>query len=475
MNERIWRGQWWLPSKEDRAVGGDLRLAADEFELTLDGELPVDKVALRGASGAITDLFKLTTEPVILGETRTGERLTLLDCEGVVAQIPGGRARVTSWSPKSALLGDHFLTAPGAVFSRVDCEFDYLADWTGQHHVPHSFIHDEETGEFGVAMQGERRVLAKGSIDGAEVELAMVPSWVVGTKGEINMHASFNYTLQDPIDSSLVLDKWVIPTRDLVSFATMRPNKILRTILHYRRDDQDARVELLLQLVDLERPNRDERELLSEDMLFDLKGMPEDFETTLKRWLVLHERYRAVFLLMLGVGYAPFIFDDQAFLAVAQATEVFHRIAVGGTPLSKEEHARRVEAIAQAVADETISKWAMEILEKSNYLKLRERLEALVNELGELGQQIVGGDVPTFVKRVKVTRDYLTHREVKRSSVLEDFPRYWHTRALLWILRAWILNQLGFSKEETDQRISMNLRFKSFQRNFAKDGLEPNP
>lgn len=112
--------------------------------------------------------------------------------------------------------------------------------------------------------------------------------------------------------------------------------------------------------------------------------------------------------------------------------------------------------------------WARPILQEANFLRLAERLEDLLARLGELGQQISGGDEGLFVKRVKDTRNYLTHRDRHKDTVLEGSDRYWHGQAVLWILRALLLQELGLSVDQIAGILKENTSFQWFEESIRQ-------
>jgi hypothetical protein len=465
MSVREWKGRWWLPSSPGVTVGGDLRLADDEFALSLDGQLPYEAPSIP-ASGVITEFFKPVHERVILGESRAGEKFTLLDSDGLLSTIPGGTARVSDWRPAVALLGAHLELEDDLVFSAMECEFDYLLDWLGRARLDYSFTIEQETGRASeVNVRGERQLLGTSRLEGAGIELAVVPRWhVAGRRAEIELHASLSFQLDSALDWRGVFQRWVRPTRDLISFATLRPNQIERVRLR-SHGKNDQWVEALLWLVDLDRPHREERTLIPQEMLFAAEEMPAGIEGGFGRWFELHAKHDSVFTLMLGVEYSPFIYDDQRFLAYAQAAEILHRVALGGAPLTKEEHRRRCEAVVASVADAGLREWAEVALKESNWYRLRDRLSELIQGLEPLGSEIVG-DPDVFIRRVVQTRNYLTHRDKKPATVLDDVERYWHGQALAWLLRAWLLREFGFAQSDVDRVVRGSLRFGAFRRNF---------
>lgn len=245
----------------------------------------------------------------------------------------------------------------------------------------------------------------------------------------------------------------------------MRPNRILSVQL--RAKGSKNWTTLLLRLIDLERPARSEKALVPPELLFGVKDLPGGFERGLQRWFRTRERLDAAFTLFLGAGYAPFIDTDQVFMAFAQAAEVLHRIAVGGTPLPKAEHRRRVKLATAAIADADLREWAGSVLGASNYLHLSDRLSEVVAGLGELKGPLTNNDPERFVRRVVKTRNYLTHRDLQHDEVLDLVGQHWYGQALGWMVRTWLLDELGLGKKAARRRVAGNLQYRAIVRNLA--------
>jgi hypothetical protein len=464
--EQKWSGQWWLPGDEGNALAGELVLSTSELVLTLTGGFHVPQPG-PSPMGAPSGLFRALQEPVVLGQSRGDERITLLDCEGVVPQIPAPM-RESSWRPRAALIGGHFEHRGQFAFTGVRAQFDYLFDWAGGR-LSRSYQLEQEGHRFTRAeFDLKSEVIGKTDIEGAGVELQVSRQWRIGDrKAEVELLPFFQVDLAIPTGWQQIMRTWVRPLRDLVSFATLRGARIEDILLRSSVDDA-AYVHLVLQWIDLGREARTERNLIPQDMLFTARTYPDGFEAGLPRWFEVHRKNSSVMDLVFGVDYAPFVYDEQRFLALVQAAEIFHRTSFGGSRLPSDEHRRRVEAVIGAMNSPDLVEWARPILQEANFLRLAERLEDLLARLGELGQQISGGDEGLFVKRVKDTRNYLTHRDRHKDTVLEGSDRYWHGQAVLWILRALLLQDLGLSVDQIASILKENTSFQWFEESIRQ-------
>jgi hypothetical protein len=462
--DQQWSGRWWLPGREADSVSGDVMLSRDEFVLSLSGMLDVPRPGTSGG-GVITSFFRPVQQSVILGESRSGERLTLLDCDGVVPEIPASM-RESAWHPSAALIGGHLERRADAVFTGVRTQFDYLLDWTGGSLSRSYGLEKERTRFTRVEFDLQSEVIGRTNVDEAGVELRVPRQWRIDNrKAEIELWPTFQVDFPTPIGWQEVMRTWVRPLRDLVSFATLRGTRIEDVFLA-ARTLEDTWLRLVVRWLDLGRGARTERQLIPHDMLFTARGFPQGFEEGLPRWFELHRQHSSVMDLMFGVDYAPFMYDEERFLALAQAAEIFHRTFIGGSRLPTEEHRRRVDAVVSLLHEEDLAQWARPILQEGNHLRLAERLHGLVGQLDELGHEISGDDEELFVRRIKDTRNYLTHRDRRRDTVLEGAERYWHGQAVLWVLRALLLQELGFSGDETARTLRDTPRFQSFTRSI---------
>lgn len=297
------------------------------------------------------------------------------------------------------------------------------------------------------------------------------PSAEIGNYVRFRVEPAGSFSWQD------AMDRWVRPLRDLVSFATLRP----ATLNHIRlrrgdeADDPGRLVELLLRLTDLRRPEEDERprRLFSHDLLFNVQELPGGFERGVERWFGLHSKYSSVIGLLLSVYYAPFICEEQRFLALAQAAEVYHGLAIGGTPLPKEAHDQRVTDVVSQIRDSSLREWAEQSLRDSNWYRLRGRLEQLLAAAGDIGNEIADPDPDLFLRRTVKTRNYLTHHGERHPLVIDRAAvLFWHGEALAWLVRSLLLRDLGFSQDEMAERIRRTPRFQGFKKGL-KDSMNP--
>lgn len=461
------RGTWWLPEDDTRRVSGELRLSSEEFSLVLEGTLLDGPEPVSGMTFGSS--LESVSRPIVLGRTGAWERITLLDCEGQVPVLPGV-VRATTWIPTAALQGIHLETVDQAAFDIIQLQHEHLHEWAGGGGIEHTIATEEGSSHVRrVELAAERAVLASFDVEGARVRLISSPALSTSDlEANLAMDTVWRVESQAALSWREVFNRWVVPLRDLVSLAALRPADIDRIRVHVAARDESAWGTLVLRLLELDRVKHRKKRLIAPEMLFTSARLPNGLERGVARWLTLRNRYSTVIAFLLGVDSAPFMFDDQKFLSLAQAAEILHVIRVGGTPLPKPEHRKRVQGAVGGITDRKVASWAREILGGSNWYTLRDRLGQLIDAAGDLGQALVGGQGDSFVGRIVDTRNYLTHRVERRSEVLEGERRYWHWQALAWLVRAHMLLELGYSLEQAASLVRENLVFQHHRARFAE-------
>jgi hypothetical protein len=118
------QGAWWLPSSPQHRVTGTVRFTQqDGVTLTLRGFLEADRGEQSHGN------FK--KYPLILGETRDGQKVSLVDAteSELVFRYPRRRSGTERFIATAAYLGAHFTDPQAARFRKADICYSYLAQW----------------------------------------------------------------------------------------------------------------------------------------------------------------------------------------------------------------------------------------------------------------------------------------------------------------------------------------------------------
>jgi len=277
------RGTWWLPEDDARRVPGELRLSSEEFSLVLDGALLDGPEPVSGMS--FRSFFEPVSRPVLLGRTSDWEKFTLLDCSGQVPLIPG-EAKATTWIPTAALRGVH-LAPDEANFDIVQIHHEDLHVWSGGGGIQQTIATEEGSSRISsITLAAREQALASIEVDGARIQLISAPAFSASdVEGSLRMDTVWRVQVNAPMPWRSMLSQWVIPLRELVSFAVMRPADIKEVSLHVASGNQYTWGTLLLRLLELDREDRPRRRRIRQEMLFTSARLPGGVEEGVARWL----------------------------------------------------------------------------------------------------------------------------------------------------------------------------------------------
>ena len=98
------------------------------------------------------------------------------------------------------------------------------------------------------------------------------------------------------------------------------------------------------------------RSIFPLNMFFCLRHIKDKFEKYIKNWFDRKEIILPVFNLYFGTLYNKEMYEEQRFLSLIQALEVFHRRTRSGKEMDRVSHKKRIKDIIEAV-DEKYKKW----------------------------------------------------------------------------------------------------------------------
>jgi hypothetical protein len=460
------RGRWWIPQNEKRRIDGSLHLGPEEFSLTINQQLAPPPPP--PPSGQDFDTFFEWKElPVVWGRLESGSPVTLLGSRAFASVIPADEV-TESWRPTAVLIGEH-LAEQELEFSELYVDFTHMRHWVGNPSIFYELTREESSGQF-VRMMAQTELLRHehGSTRGATMDLVSRPSFRGGPREmSIGLETIFQIIFQNPQSWRESLNQWVLPLRALVSFCTDRRNLIGEIGLRVSTDSHQGVsrwVRLLVRTNDLSQ-EADDSYLIPQEMLILSSDLPMGFEMGISAWFNLWTSYREVIRVASGDDSRDVFLEDK-FLSAAQAAEMFHREFVGTVHISDEDHRARVNEVLEVTPD-AHKQWVRVALRYAHRFTFRQRLKHLITEAAEIGDELCGGDSPTFIDRVVKTRDYLVHLlNAEDSSLLSSAEMVWHYRALVWLLKYWILREWGLG-DNLIPAIRRNLNYQKVTEEMA--------
>ena len=423
-------GEWWLPSDPGKVVRG--RLRHDEggrLGLYPDGSL-----------GRRSGRWDFLSEPIILGKSGDGRKVTLADCTEANKHEGAGGLPTSQVVASLAFRGSQHVDPAATKFRSIRAHFPYTDAWAERMLL----LADEAT--HGVTVAEEQPKLL-GACDSYTVTLLTYcgeerrsdphPTAPLGQRSSIGLDFA-QEVLYDEARSALG------DIQDFLTFAFGRPTHA--TDIHLGQAEAGSGdVEVLTRAADRTRYHP----LHASQMVLPLSGLFVNGTSRLTLWLssighlryVYHQYCRALY----NAGAGSIDVEDQ-FRDFVTALECYHRSSRNNEAAPKEQHKARVQRILDAVAGEDRA-WLARELDFSNEPTLQQRLESLIAEAPTFASLV--GDVPGFIKKVKDNRNFLTHRD-------EDFARkasgsselHFLTARLSALLTMLLLGEIGATPGE---------------------------
>jgi hypothetical protein len=82
-------------------------------------------------------------------------------------------------------------------------------------------------------------------------------------------------------------------------------------------------------------------------------------------WLGMRDKHATELVQALGPLRAPFAWGHDRYLSIVQSAEILHRQMIGGTPVRKDEHRMRVDAVAELMHGHPLAEWTTKVLNES--------------------------------------------------------------------------------------------------------------
>jgi len=314
-----YRGLWWRPADSEKRVAGVLTFRS--------GQRPTLELlgSFFDAAETLNRMFGSYVEPVILGESSTGQQITLLDCTETPAD---GTLNFVSANYEATflLVGRHFERDADALFRVIEVSFTNLEDWT----LIHGFANRPEAATAGgVSLTYEPpldRAAYAGGLDMTLTHRFSVEQPGVGER-RIVQSTLLRIVAPEPRPLRELLNGPVVTLRSLVALGTSVPvhPALLEAYCTAPANPKEV-IQVLCNTGSVEEPRR----LAHTDMLFVFGDIADRFAEVLQRWFDDQEVIGPTVDLYVGTLYGQRMYLHHEFLSLAQALESLHQ-RVGGS------------------------------------------------------------------------------------------------------------------------------------------------
>ena len=443
-------GQWWLPGRPKKRLGGVLTFA--------EGEAPTLQVI--GGFADFQTRFGASPKPypVILGVTSLGKAVTLIDAYESNSQLnlmaPGSGE--TTLTASHAYVGAHYIQEDKASFRSVVFRMSGFDAWFSAPPIERELE----------ILDGELKKAVLTYVPADEVKIR--PGFGTLSLG-YDFRAAGNLRTEARLvqESRIVaararpkpLDWWlsnvVKPLRYLISLATEQPVEVQSFYARRGPTGAEGRVEVVW---DIDVPRRPARHLRTDQMLFWYGDLEPRFEQAMRNWYTAVRKLEDVFDQYFATLNTSRSYVETRFLMTVQAAEAYHRERFGGTDARPSVHRQRVRQ-ARAGVDRRHLDWLNARL--TNDPTLVQRITELCQFVPEVTQLLAGGDAQSFARAVRDARNYRTHMDRRTSAPGRDSELLVLSAQMGALLEAVIMRrELGFDASDVAGRIARASRLR---------------
>jgi hypothetical protein len=433
------RGEWWLPSRADLRIGGDLEWTPTSRPL----------LKLSGSFQAVAREDH-PSYPLVHGNTYLGEPLTLIDAQQV-SMPPFSQELVAS----HALVGTH-LQSPADGFELAFVKLDVLGEWIGRSGVRHGPISwDMPPGQVAAKVEyimGEQPTVRL--TDGSTVRVQIGPG-LNSSRYEVLLRqdAAIEFRPAEP-KSCAEMAPYVRGFRELLALITDYPVKVTEAqMLLPGSGAKSART--VSWLARWSGPIVVERDPVTwHSMLFNLDDASNYWEPLLQRWYDKRDALADSLDLLLSLTYAPPTFLDTQLVLAVQSAEAYHRRNVRNLRCPRDQFKKWRDEIVGACPKEDRMR-VEELLGFANEPTLRERLTELRDKAAS-ALPMLFDRYPNWVDQTTKMRNAYTHRGSEKGPSFDPKDLYNMAEVTPLVVKACILLDLGVPDQELAKRILNN-------------------
>jgi len=427
--EEIYTGVWFLPGDSKR-IQGRLTVSENFIDLHLTD---ADHHKFEEH-----DSLDLQEFPIIYGITQHKEFITLYDCSGYFGDV----------SARLMLYGDiHFNVLADLKFQIMSINLPYFDKWLN----PGSF--EREISKTGFIIKYEQPEKIQLDLN-EEFELTIefncrIPDTRDKNRIVLNEYSTIQLISKNENGSAIsVFLKNLTFIQQFASFM-FRDGANIDTVRVYPNTGDFLKNRLMGTMVFSIFPfNKFANTDFKLHPIVPFDTIKESLQTIIQHWMIFAKNAQHIIQLILQDYFHRGVFDENRFLNLIRALEIYHAFRFPGTILSPADFKKKLDVIVENIPD-NYKKEVRAFLQYSNEPSLDNRLHALLQELNgiKIGQDYIFDE--QFVKNVKWSRNYYTHynpRSFKKALKGQDLIKL--TEACRSLINFLLLKDLQISNAQ---------------------------
>ena len=455
-------GFWWIPSNPDNKLAGI-------FSYSKESGMQLNLI------GSFVDVS--TKYPVIFGATNNKE-ITLINCSVTNSNFSTSGFSSLKCRVDNVFIGAHLSFPEENLFYKVEVQYTYLTDWIGEIQFSTSNISRENHEEYQVTYHLPNAYTF--ALRSALLKLKFnLDSKINLFRTNISKKITLEIEVENDLKFEEFITRFVYPLQNFLTFVTGKPNALERIDVYSRQKNtishHNQNISLPIQVIRNQIYHGEDRKenFQLSDFLFGFQDVKDKFGEIIDKWIENHEHYEVTCNLYFGIQYQDQLYLEQKFLNIAQAVESFHRHSLKYKimVLPKDEYKKKINAILSSTPKEH-EDWLKQKLSFSNEPSLHDRLSELIKTVKESIQPLLG-DTNLFIKKVKDTRNYLTHYDSSsKKKASKELELFWLIKGMSFLLQSLFLAELEFSCEEIKVFISKDPMFTLVRDNLKTEVIE---
>ncbi|MGD6815487.1 HEPN domain-containing protein [Metabacillus sp. 113a] len=458
------KGYWGLPNS-DKKISGILFYKSDEIKLELNGTLD---------SNSKESLFKyLDIAPIILGDSDSGEKFTLLNCtnSNFSFNLTVNGFNTETYSIDSIIVGGHFNSVDEISFHSIAIYPTYFSKWTSKS----PFVK-----EYGLK-DGTIGTLNNISFPDVDLFEEYIPSMnakvkeVFFTNVTGDYSDNFNYTYKGGL--KIIPDEWksfnefnevLYQFLRLYTLLVGSPTYLEKVVFYgeenapFNKFEQRKKYYFFKKQKDMKIINNFTRH----DSLINYETIKDNFSQVIGLWFEKSEALKNIKDIYFTDFYMEMYLETR-FLNAVQTLEIYHRKKNYDVPMDSEEYMENCQKLLfqiQGNFPEDFSEIIISKLTYGNEYSLGKRLRTIIKELNpETKTFLIGNsdDRNRFVQQLVETRNYLTHYDLEnKQNVLHETDEiYYAFQRVKAISTIVLFKEIGLDEDIILSKIMENSKY----------------
>ncbi len=451
IENREFRGYWWLPENPDKKVGGVATFTPNNWvKLHIFSELEIGVKDFR--------------PEIILGVTTTGKRVTLRYCSKNNFSFISKDVVATpvEYIAKEIFLGEHFKNS-NIQFDSIEACFPLLQEWMNITGVtcsgsiindPPKKIRSEDN--FNIDYEFPESIVSE--IENKLLELKIKtnikPKRIGGAKIDENAIVKISAKVEKfSFDEGI---EYIYTFQDFLRLAT---RKIMTPIwikgkIEKPGDKKPKGIDIYFPLrggVNIPKHLHPEK---ANFMLYDIS---DQFDSTMKKWYQKAEELKPLYNLYFEFFHNPNLYPRNKFLSLTQALEAYYRVEHGEKYITDDEfYDGYYEQLCDNIPNDLPSDFKSHLkdgtFKYANEFSLKNKLKKILEKYGSVFSKLpldIKSEIDTLVN----TRNYLIHYDKDIDNYdTSRIPEF--TNILGLIIEVILLREIRIPKEKIIESLS---------------------